>query len=172
MSSSSYPQKEGNNVKRCGCCGRDDLALKKCLGCGSVAYCDAKCQTADWPSHKTVCNRIKKEKKAQQEEKASVEAPKSSGSGSGLGDVGSLMNALIPPPRPQRYEEADVYNACFQGHDEELSKILEQRGLDLNWTHPDHGATAACISALQGHDKFLYLLARNLANLLNGDNIV
>ena len=66
-SSSSKKKQQEEEVKRCGCCGRDDLALKHCSGCGSVAYCDAKCQTADWPSHKTVCNRIKKEKKAQQE---------------------------------------------------------------------------------------------------------
>ena len=170
MSSSSSAQKqkqqqqedEDDKVKRCGCCGREDLALKKCLGCGSVAYCDAKCQTADWPSHKTVCNRIKKEKKAQQE-KASMEAPKSSGSG--LADMGSILAALMPPPRPQRYTEVDLWNACFDDHSAEVQNMLKQQGLDINWVDPEQGATAAYVSADKGYDKCLSLLAQNRADL-------
>ena len=167
MSSSSSKKQQEEELKRCGCCGRDDLALKNCSGCGSVAYCDAKCQTADWPSHKTVCNRIKKEKKAQQEK--ANEAPKSSGSGSGLGDMGSILAALMPPPRPQRYDEVDVWNACFQDHHGEVEKMLRQLGLDLNDADPDDGITAAFVSAAKGHAQCLRLLALNNADLTKRD---
>ena len=146
--------------KRCGGCGRDDLALKNCAGCGSVAYCNAVCQTADWPKHKTVCKKIKAEKKAQ--EKAN-EAARGSGSGLGLADMnmGSLMNALLPPPQPQRYNVVDVYNACVQDHHEKLPAMLRQFGLDLDWAEPQDGQTAAFVSAQLGHVKCLSLLAKH-----------
>ena len=145
-SSSSSKKKQEEELKRCGFCGRDDLALKNCSGCGSVAYCDAKCQTADWPSHKTVCNRIKKEKKAQQDQ---------------------LLAALMTPPQPQRYDEVDLFNACLWDNHDDLSKMVRQNGLDLNFAdlEDSDGMTAACISAFKGHDKCLSLLAQNRADL-------
>ena len=83
-----------------------------CSGCGAVAYCNAECQKAHWAIHRPDCNRIKKEKKEREkEEKAKKETVPSSVSVSGLGDMGSLLNALMPPPQPQRYEDCDIYNA-------------------------------------------------------------
>ena len=142
-------QKEEEESKRaCGCCGCDDLSLKNCSGCGSVAYCNAVCQAADWPKHKTDCNKIKKEKKAQEKAKEAVQS-----SGSQFADMGSIMAALLPPPQPQRYDEADIYNACFDGHHEELQIMLRQRTLDFNWADPEDGMTAAYISADKGFEK-------------------
>lgn len=33
--------------------------LKRCGGCKSERYCDAKCQKAHWPAHKPVCGQGK-----------------------------------------------------------------------------------------------------------------
>ena len=73
--------------------------------------------------------------------------------------MGSLLNALMPPPRPQRYDEGDVYNACFDGNSGEVDVMIRQRGLDLNWADPDDGFTAAYISAQKGHAQCLSLLS-------------
>jgi MYND finger len=36
------------------------IAFNRCAGCQQVFYCDAKCQTKDWPRHKSGCKSIKK----------------------------------------------------------------------------------------------------------------
>ncbi|TRM63629.1 ankyrin repeat-containing domain protein [Schizophyllum amplum] len=46
------------NTKRCDACGtvgKDAEVLKMCAKCRTVRYCNATCQRAHWPSHKTVC---------------------------------------------------------------------------------------------------------------------
>ena len=42
------------SMLRCDSCGEWGK-LKKCQGCGKVAYCDKECQRAAWKRHKTVC---------------------------------------------------------------------------------------------------------------------
>lgn len=44
----------GREVMLCGACGRVDN-VKKCGGCGVVAYCGKECQKKDWEMHKQVC---------------------------------------------------------------------------------------------------------------------
>ena len=148
--------KEKEKKKACDGCGRDDVPLKNCAACGSVWYCGPACQKQGWPGHRAVCRGKKKEKER----------------GSGFADMGSLLNALMPPPKPQtqpqpqpqpqpqRYCEGDVLNACLDGHHEELQKMLRQRGLDVNWAHPEDGSTAASAAAHFGHDKCLTLLSQ------------
>jgi serine/threonine-protein phosphatase 6 regulatory ankyrin repeat subunit C len=48
-----------------------------------------------------------------------------------------------------------VFNACREGQHDELLKALRQSGLDINWTHPVNGRTAAYAAAQNGHDKCL-----------------
>ncbi|KAF6755948.1 hypothetical protein DFP72DRAFT_964622 [Ephemerocybe angulata] len=44
---------------RCDHCLREQTSLKKCSGCGSYWYCDAKCQNLHWQTnHKRLCKRI------------------------------------------------------------------------------------------------------------------
>ena len=43
------------NRSRCEWCGKDDLKLKRCCGCGVVKYCNASCQKAHWKVHKPFC---------------------------------------------------------------------------------------------------------------------
>ena len=52
---------------------------------------------------------------------AKIKKEKARGSGSGSGSLGSLLNVLMP--KPQRYHESDIYNACLQNHHEELQSI-------------------------------------------------
>ncbi|KAJ3531387.1 hypothetical protein NMY22_g8174 [Coprinellus aureogranulatus] len=44
---------------RCDYCLRKQLNLKRCSGCGSYWYCDAKCQNDHWHSgHKRICKKF------------------------------------------------------------------------------------------------------------------
>jgi len=58
---SSAVVREGHNgpveAKPCGSCGK--LSSLLCARCKKVAYCDGKCQTAAWPTHKAVCVKPK-----------------------------------------------------------------------------------------------------------------
>ena len=144
----------------CAKCKKKGTSLPKCSGCGAVAYCNAQCQKAHWVLHKPDCTRIKKEKKEREKEKEkekeakAKEAARGIGSGSGLGDMGSLMVALMPPPQPQRYDEEDLWRACGQGKHDEVDKALRQKpALDVNWAVPNTGFTAAIVSAQNGTDK-------------------
>ncbi|KAF9819678.1 hypothetical protein IEO21_01943 [Rhodonia placenta] len=43
------------------CCGPTPSAgLKRCTRCKTVWYCDHKCQSDDWPSHKNECSALQK----------------------------------------------------------------------------------------------------------------
>ena len=111
--------------------------MKECSACGSVAYCNADCQVAHWAVHKPDCKRIKQQKKDQEKAK---EAARSSGSGgSGSGDTSARM-------APQRYDEEDIWHACFHDLHGELENMLLQRELDVNWADED-GMNAAYIAA-------------------------
>ncbi|MCJ1252019.1 hypothetical protein MMC30_009257 [Trapelia coarctata] len=44
----------GREVMLCGTCGQMD-DVKKCKGCGVVAYCGKECQKKDWKTHKPFC---------------------------------------------------------------------------------------------------------------------
>lgn len=44
---------------RCDHCYSDGDLLR-CSGCAYVRYCDASCQKAEWPNHKTECTRLRK----------------------------------------------------------------------------------------------------------------
>ena len=133
-----------------------------------MVYCSAACQLAAWHDHKAACKLNRAAKTARDEalkEKATAKAAPARGNSSGLGDMGSIMAALMPPPQQQqqqqqRYDEGQVYNACFDGHHEELQKMLKQRGIDVNWGEPETGATAAHAAAEGGHDKCLALLSQ------------
>ena len=133
----------------------------RCSGCGFVAYCNVGCQTSHWNDHKGTCKQKKKERK----EREAKEAARMSSGGGDLADMGSILAALMPPPRPQRYTEVDVYSACFHGHHGEVEKMLRQLELDLNWASPASGVTAAFISAQNGHGQCLSLLALHKADL-------
>ena len=49
------------SAKLCSACGKKSDALKKCIACKCVWYCDKKCQNKHWKEHKTECKLIKKE---------------------------------------------------------------------------------------------------------------
>ena len=51
------------HIRRCGYCGREDDGLLKCAGCGTVAYCDTRCQRKAWKGgHKVLCRRIQRDR--------------------------------------------------------------------------------------------------------------
>jgi hypothetical protein len=164
-------QQQPPQIDVCGGCGKKPkkgVIFNICAGCKFVAYCSAACQMVAWTDHKEFCNHKKREYKEREKAKAATESAKKpssgSGSSSGMGDMGSILAALMPPqpqpqPQPQRYWEGDVYNACLDGHHEELQKMLRQPGLDVNWVEPHNGDTAAYVSAQLGHDKCLTLLS-------------
>jgi ankyrin repeat protein len=70
-----------------------------------------------------------------------------------------------PQPKPQRYHESHLFNACFDGHHEELNQILRRGGLDVDWAQPGTGMTAAYIAAQEGHDKCLSQLLSHGADM-------
>ena len=80
--------------------------------------------------------------------------------GSGVGVMGSLLTAPLSST-VERYTEADYFNACGAGRHEELQKVLEQRDIDVNWAHPEDGATAVFAAAMNGHDKCLSVIIRH-----------
>ncbi len=84
--------------------------------------------------------------------------------------MGSILAALMPPPPPQRYTEADLWNACFRGNHDELKKMLKQRGLDVNWADPATGCTAAYVAAQTGHTQCLLLAQHGSADLSKTNN--
>ena len=119
MSSSFKSKNQQKDV--CAMCRKKGApSCNTCSGCGTVVYCNAQCQKAHWVLHRPDCTRIKKEKKEREKEKEKEKEKEAkanepahiSDSGSGLGDMGSLMAALMPPPQPQRYDEVDIYNTC------------------------------------------------------------
>ena len=122
-----------------------------CGGCRTIKYCSAACQKSHWLVHRPDCSpRIKKEKA----KKAARD------SGSGLGDMGSILNALLMPPS-KGYNGRDVFNACVNDNHKELEKMVKQLGLDVNWTSPQfEDCTAARLAAEKGHDKCLSLLSQ------------
>jgi hypothetical protein len=134
-----------NQKKSCAGCGKKagaDLILKSCSACHSVSYCSSGCQTAAWKEHRAVCKQLR------------------ANGGSGVGVMGS------PPTAPhsstvKRYTVADYYDACVEGQHEELQKVLEQRDIDVNWAHPEDGATAVFAAAMNGHDKCLSVIIRH-----------
>lgn len=56
--------KKVRKLKACNNCGDSSkyYSLMKCSGCHKVVYCSQKCQKADWPSHKALCQAAKKER--------------------------------------------------------------------------------------------------------------
>ncbi|KAL0958187.1 hypothetical protein HGRIS_000350 [Hohenbuehelia grisea] len=44
----------------CSACFEPASPLKRCTQCQTVYYCDAACQTRDWPSHKNECGALQK----------------------------------------------------------------------------------------------------------------
>jgi hypothetical protein len=129
----------------CGGCGdkpKKGVTFKTCSGCGLVAYCCTACQTKAWSGHKGPCKRHRKEKEQGKAKEAAKE--RGSRSGSGLGDMGSIMAALnMPSPQPQPqtqwYQGEHLCNACYYGHHEEVNQILGQGGIDVDWTQPGSG---------------------------------
>ena len=52
------------HIRTCGYCGREGDGLLKCAGCGTVAYCDTRCQRKAWKGgHKVLCRRIQRERR-------------------------------------------------------------------------------------------------------------
>jgi hypothetical protein len=178
-------QQHDPQILVCGGCGekpKKGVTFKVC-SCGE-AYCCTACQSKAWAEHKGPCkierNEIKAKAKAKAEEAAAVLKERGSGFGSGSGsgcgssgldDMESIMTALmLPPPQPQRYDTVQLWNACLQDRYEELQTMLKQHGLDLNFAHPENGGTCAYISAKQGNEKCLSLLAMHGADLSRACN--
>ena len=58
------------HIRTCGYCGREGDGLLKCAGCGTVAYCDRRCQKKAWKGgHRELCKRIQRERAEEEEEK-------------------------------------------------------------------------------------------------------
>jgi hypothetical protein len=162
-------QEEEPEVPRCDFCYQPSLSLKDCAGCGCEKYCDSTCQKARWPHHKAECKTKRIERASEAKAK---EAIKERGSGSGLRDMGSIMAVLnmpSPPLQPQRYQQAEMYNASLDDLHKELQKILRQPGLDVDWVAPDTGATSTYVAAQQGSDKCLSLLISHGADMSKAD---
>ena len=160
---------EKPKVPLCDFCHQPGLALKACAGCGCEKYCDSTCQKARWPHHKAECKAKRQERESEAKTKETV---KERGSGSGLRDMGSIMAALIQQPlQPQqrRYNEVDAYNAVIYDHHTELKKMLQQSGLDIDWTEPVTGSTATFAAAQFGYDKCLKLLISHGADIAKAD---
>jgi hypothetical protein len=181
MSSTQLKQHEDPQKLMCGECGqkpKKGVTFKVC-SCGEL-YCCIACQSKAWVEHEGACKIKRKDAKAKAkvEEAASAAAAavaKEQGSGRGMGDMGSIMAALKltqhqPTPQPQRCDTAHLLEACLDDRYEELQTMMLQHGLDFNYAEPKTGATSAYISAWQGNDRCLSLLAKHGADLSQADN--
>jgi ankyrin repeat protein len=136
---------------KCAECGKEGIDFKNCGACQSVCYCSSACQTKGWSGHKAACKLKKKEREKKEKERLAL--------ANGLGDMGNLINALIPAD--QEFHESHIYNCCWDGQHEKLQKILKQPGLDVNWGEPDLGTTAVHAAASQGHNKCLLAIIQH-----------
>jgi hypothetical protein len=177
-----HQQQQDSQIVSCGGCGQKPnkgVTFKVCT-CGEVYCCNA-CQSKAWAEHKGPCkikrNAIKAKAKAEEAAaaaSAAVEKEEGSGSGSGLRDMGSIMAALKlpqhqPPSQQQSNDGMQLWMVCLHHH-EELHTMLQQHGLDLNFAEPQTGATSAYVSAQEGNDRCLSLLAKHGADLSNAEN--
>jgi hypothetical protein len=135
-------------LRKCAGCGKDGDGFKHCGGCLTVFYCSSACQLTSWAGHKAACKQIRLLRIKETKEKG----------GDGVGDMGYVKGTVMPQPQSQQYEEYDIGRACFNDHRDELQKVLQQSGLDVNWAIPDDGFTAAIVSARQGHGECLAML--------------
>jgi hypothetical protein len=146
------------DLTRCGGCGqkaKKGVTFKICSGCGFEAYCSFACQGKGWSAHKAICKIKRKEREAAKEKGSGS----GGGGGSGLEDMGSIMAVLIAPqPQLQQYDGGHLYDACAMEDHEEVQRILQQRGLEIDWAEPEDGVTSAIIAAERGNDKCLALL--------------
>ena len=46
-------------AKVCVVCGVGGASLKSCARCRSLYYCSKECQTADWPVHRSGCQKVR-----------------------------------------------------------------------------------------------------------------
>jgi hypothetical protein len=182
MSSTQLKQHEDAQKFMCGQCGqkpKKGVTFKVC-SCGEP-YCCIACQSKAWAEHKGPCKIKRKDAKAKAkvEEAASAAAAaaaaKEQDSGRGMGDMGSIMAALKlpqhqPTPQPQRYDTVHLLRACLDDRYEELQTMMLQHGLDFNYAEPQTGATSAYISAQEGNDRCLSLLAKHGADLSKANN--
>lgn len=69
-SSSSFSSSAAakNNANACNNCRKATSGVRKCAGCGKVAYCNRACERADMKSHGKVCDR-KGKRVVEEEEK-------------------------------------------------------------------------------------------------------
>jgi hypothetical protein len=170
-----HQQQQDPQIVSCGECGekpKKGVTFKVCA-CGEPYCCNA-CQSKAWAEHKGPCKIKRKEIKIAKAEEAAAAAlatERGSGSGSGLRDMGSIMAALkLPPPQQQPDDGMQLWNACFHDRFEDLKMMLQQHGLYLNLAEPQSGVTAACLSAQQGSDRCLSLLAKHGADLSKAAN--
>ena len=49
---------EAASAASCFQCGAQDVALKRCLRCLQVSYCEAQCQRQGWKQHKKKCEKL------------------------------------------------------------------------------------------------------------------
>jgi ankyrin repeat protein len=59
----------------------------------------------------------------------------------------------------------DIGKTCARDHREELQKVLQQSGLDVNWAHPADGSTAAHVATELGHGECLSMIIQYGADL-------
>merc|ERR1712098_905000 len=50
----------------CGTSEKSEKQFQKCSRCGFVFYCSKACQKSDWPNHKQICKKIRKQSSAPQ----------------------------------------------------------------------------------------------------------
>jgi ankyrin repeat protein len=62
-----------------------------------------------------------------------------------------------------------IWDACAFDHREELQKVLQQSGLDVNWVDPADGSTAAHVAAELGHGECLSKIIHYGADLSKMD---
>jgi hypothetical protein len=132
-------------LRKCAGCGMEGAGFKHCGGCLSVFYCSSACQSTSWAGHKLRASRS-----------GCCESKRRTAR-----DMGSTKISHQPQPQPQsqpqpqahsqpqpmRYVDRDIAVACACDKREELHKVLQQSGLDVNWANSDSGATAAWFSS-------------------------
>lgn len=139
-----------HRVNRCGYCNNISSNLKWCGRCRSIQYCTRLCQSSDWSSHKTNCNKNVSEGRRQVTE-GNLKSGRTGTSETGCDgeDVDDLIEKEMN--RNSRFEE-EVYDDIPQKIEREYNSENNGNGSTSKKTNAENETDDVTASSDVGED--------------------